>query len=43
VRAIDPGVEPVDGRGVYVEPITDRQLKVGRKLPYVRSVRRAAN
>jgi hypothetical protein len=38
VQAIDPGKEAVDGRGQYVEPITDQQLRAGRKLAYVRSV-----
>jgi hypothetical protein len=38
VRAIDPSNEPVDGRGAYVDPITDRQIDAGRKLAYVRSV-----
>lgn len=38
VQAMDPGKEPVDGRGAFVEPITDRQLKAARKLAHVRNV-----
>jgi hypothetical protein len=38
IEAMDPGKEPVDGRVAYIEPITDRQIKAGRKLAYVRSV-----
>jgi hypothetical protein len=35
---MDPGKEPVDGRGAFVEPITDQQLRAGRKLVFVRDV-----
>jgi hypothetical protein len=38
VQAIDPGKEAVDGRGQYVEPITDRMIDAGRKLAHVRNV-----
>jgi hypothetical protein len=38
VRAIDTSVEPVDGRGQFVEPITDRMIDAGRKLAHVRNV-----
>jgi hypothetical protein len=38
VQAIDPSKEPVDGRGAFVEPITDRQLDASRKLAHVHSV-----
>lgn len=32
VQAMDPTKEPVDGRGQAVEPITDAQLRAGRRL-----------
>jgi hypothetical protein len=38
VQAMDPGKEPVDGRGALVEPITDRQMRAARQLAFVRSV-----
>jgi hypothetical protein len=37
VQAMDPGKEPVDGRGALVEPITDRQMRAARQLAHVRS------
>jgi hypothetical protein len=38
IQAIDPGKEAVDGRGQYVEPITDMQMWAHRQLVHVRSV-----
>ena len=32
VQAVDPAKEPVDGRGAYVEPISDRQRRAVRQL-----------
>jgi hypothetical protein len=39
VQAIDPAKEAVDGRGQYVEAITDKQIHAMRRLAHVRSVR----
>lgn len=32
LQAMDPGKEPVDGRGAFVEPITDRHAPVRTEL-----------
>jgi hypothetical protein len=38
VQAIDPAKEAVDGRGQYVEAITDKQIHAMRRLAHVRNV-----
>jgi hypothetical protein len=36
LQAMDPSKEPVDGRGAFVEPITDGQMRAGRRLQEAR-------
>jgi hypothetical protein len=38
IQAIDPGKEAVDGRGQYVEAITDKQIHAMRQLAHARTV-----
>jgi hypothetical protein len=38
VQAMDPGKEPVDGRGQYVETITERHIRAHRQLAHMRSL-----
>jgi hypothetical protein len=39
VQAMGPGKEPNDGRGHYVEAITDSHIRAARQLAHVRSVK----
>jgi hypothetical protein len=38
IQAMDPGKEPVDGRGQYVETITDRHIWAHGQLAHIRRV-----
>jgi len=43
VKAMDTTKEPVDGRGQFIDPISDRQIKNGRKLVDAKALLGARN